>query len=343
MRYIKIFTITLVLTFSAIAAMTWLYLSDNPRKMIRRPEKISSSAKLKIVFERPVNRKTLNVTLDPPISGTLTFEKPLIENHLFREAVFSPIANWSPGELYMVTLTGLQGVVTRKYGRKVQFQVEVQGEHQIAVLPDFEKRPGLPKIYGKTEKKIELPVEIDYQDKSLSCEAAVLKMALSYYEINVEENDIMKIVGFDPTPHIGDTWGDPYKAYVGNIDGKQNTTGYGVYWEPIAKAARLWKPGSYSFTNWTLEQILYEVSIGHPVLMWGIYPGGTPDQWLTPDGKKIHAWKGEHTRVITGFTGTPKIPEKIIALDPVAGKQFWSPEDLVENWSAFDMSGVVVR
>jgi len=189
----------------------------------------------------------------------------------------------------------------------------------------------------------QLDVALDYQDHALSCEAAALKMALSYFDIAVSEGDIMNVVGYDPTPHRGNVWGDPHEAFVGNIDGKQNTTGYGVYWEPMAVAAKRWRPYSEYFTGWTLQQMLAAVKAGQPVMLWGVYPGGSRDSWMTPEGKEIKAWKGEHTRLIIGFTGTIEKPTRVVVLDPFAGKQFWNPDDLIANGSSFDMSGVVVR
>jgi len=196
----------------------------------------------------------------------------------------------------------------------------------------------------KTEPSTkQLSIKMDFQDRPLSCEAAVLKMGLSHFSIAVTEDDIMNIIGYDNRESRGDTWGDPHKGYVGNIDGKQNTSGYGVYWEPVARAAKNWKPNSFYFVNWTLQQVLEEIEKGHPVLMWGVYPGGKPDSWVTKEGKTIKAWKGEHTRVIAGFIGTTDNPIQIIVLDPYDGKQYWKPDRLIENWSGFDMSGVVVK
>ena len=106
----------------------------------------------------------------------------------------------------------------------------------------------------KTEPEIfKLNIPIDYQDKKLSCEAAALKMALFGKGVKVSENDIMKIVGHDLTKRSNGIWGNPNGAFAGDINGKQNTTGYGVYWgpmrappkngAPIRKALRigLWK------------------------------------------------------------------------------------------------------
>jgi uncharacterized protein YvpB len=167
-------------------------------------------------------------------------------------------------------------------------------------------------------------------------------MALAAKGIFVSENDIMAKVGYDPTPHAGDTWGDPYVAYVGNIDGKQNTTGYGVYWDPIAKAGSAWRP-SEAFTGWTTAQVLQEVQQGNAVVAWGVYGNGYEDSWTTPGGKFIYAWKGEHARTVVGFTGTPENPSRIILNDPYAGRITWTRQQFERDFGIFGNAGVVVR
>lgn len=88
----------------------------------------------------------------------------------------------------------------------------------------------------ETETTI-LAVPLYLQQHPLSCEAASLRMALAYRKVDVAEDDLLSQIGVDPTPHTGNVWGDPYKAFVGNVNGKQMTTGYGVYWGPIARVA----------------------------------------------------------------------------------------------------------
>ncbi|MFC1663478.1 Ig-like domain-containing protein [Patescibacteria group bacterium] len=187
-----------------------------------------------------------------------------------------------------------------------------------------------------------LNIALDYQDKPLSCEAAALKMALSYKGVAVSETDIMNIIGIDMSPRQGDTWNDPNEIFVGDINGRQNSTGYGVHWAPIGKAANNWRP-SEVFTNWSTEQILLEVAAGHPVIIWGIYPGGYYDPWSTAEGKQINAWKGEHTRTIIGFVGSPSNPGQIILNDPISGREYWSRQTFENNISTFNNSGVVIR
>lgn len=195
-----------------------------------------------------------------------------------------------------------------------------------------------------TEPQVfKLNIPLDYQDKKLSCEAGALKMALAGKGVKVSETDIMNIVGYDPTKKAKGVWGNPYKAFVGDINGKQNSSGYGVYWEPIAKAAKTWRPNSESFTGWSLEQIVSEVAKGNPVEFWGTMGPAYRDDWKTPDGQTILAWKGEHTRTLIGFVGSRENPQTLIINDPIAGVLYWSKDQFLDNWKRFNNSGVVVR
>lgn len=192
------------------------------------------------------------------------------------------------------------------------------------------------------DESVKLPVAIDFQDRPLSCEAAALKMALAGKGVAVTEDAIMAKVGFDPTRRANGVWGDPYAAFVGDINGKQNTTGYGVYWSPIAAAASAWRPAE-AFTGWSVRQVTAEVSAGNPVMVWGVYGNGYRDDWQTPSGKTVLAWKGEHARTVIGFVGTPDNPSKLIINDPYAGQVTWTRDRFEADWAKFGNSGVVVR
>ncbi|MFA6525135.1 MAG: Ig-like domain-containing protein [Patescibacteria group bacterium] len=189
---------------------------------------------------------------------------------------------------------------------------------------------------------VKLAIASDLQDLPLSCEAAALKMALAGKGISVSENDIMAYVGYDTTPHSGATWGDPYEAFVGNIRGRQNTTGYGVYWGPIARAANHWRPAE-AFTGWTVTQITEEISKGNAIVVWGVYGSGYEDSWHTPAGKYIYAWKGEHARTVIGYVGSKENPSQIILNDTYAGQIYWTRARFEQDWSIFGNAGVVVR
>lgn len=195
--------------------------------------------------------------------------------------------------------------------------------------------------FTTVEQVVLLNVAPDHQDKALSCEAAALKMALGYHGVHVSEDDIMNTVGYDPTIRDGSRWGDPNQAFVGNINGSQNSTGYGVYWNPIARAARSWR-NAEAFSGWSVSQLAATVNAGNPVVIWGTFGRGVADSWQTPGGATIQAWKGEHTRVVIGFKGSLSNPTSFILNDPISGRISWSTSQLTANWSSFNNSGVAV-
>src|SRR5256712_13661159 len=85
-----------------------------------------------------------------------------------------------------------------------------------------------------------------HQQPNLSCEAAALAMALTYYGRAVDELTLIRYMTNDPRPAKFDAkgrlvaWGDPARGFVGDPDGRiERYTGYGVYYQPVALAAML--------------------------------------------------------------------------------------------------------
>jgi uncharacterized protein YvpB len=166
-------------------------------------------------------------------------------------------------------------------------------------------------------------------------------MALGYKGVRVSEETLMSFVGYDPTPRGDNTWGDPDSAFVGSLDGHQNTTGYGVNWDPIARAAKQYRP-AYAFRGWSASDVAMQISKDNAVVFWGHYQGYY-DPWYTPSGKKVDAWKGEHVRLLVGFTGPVSNPTNFIINDPIFGRLKWSTATFLGNWGVFGNSGVVVE
>src|SRR4051812_39677798 len=61
------------------------------------------------------------------------------------------------------------------------------------------------------------------QEHALSCEIAALKMALSNYGLDIPESELIARLPFTGPK------GDPSVAFVGDINGRMGTSGYGVY------------------------------------------------------------------------------------------------------------------
>lgn len=206
--------------------------------------------------------------------------------------------------------------------------------------PQSQPKPRPPAV---KEPIITLAITNDHQDRPLTCEVAALKMALGYKGINVSETELMDRLGTaDPFGRDGNVWGDPNVGFVGDPSGSQNSTGYGVYWGPIAKVANQFA-SAQAFSGWSASELAREITAGNPVEIWGTIGRTKSDSWQTPDGKLINAWHGEHTRLIIGFAGTVDNPTRFIINDPSAGRLIWTTNQLNANWSAFGNSGVVIR
>ena len=316
-------------------------------------ENISLNSEIIINFDKPVKRQEVQHIVIPEALGEWKFENSLIKNHLYRTLVFIPAIDFEPGTQYIIELENIKSPIGLNSSNNFSFRFKTE---EIAKENDLQKENNTntnkksdadthPSSENKPKPKITLlDIPLDWQDYSLSCEAASLKMALAYKKVFVSEDKIMEKIGYDLTPHKDNIWGDPYKAYVGDIDGKICSTGFGVFWEPVAKAANNWCPVQ-AFTNWKLENLIKEIETGNPVIFWGtlpVYPL-TDCSWYTPEGKYVKAFKQTHVRLIIGFIGDSKNPSKIIINDPLSGRLYWSTNNFLTNWKSFGYSGVAIR
>lgn len=325
------------------------------------PQPAAGATLISIQFNRPIERQTIHLTSTPPIDGTWEFGQPSWSDHGFRQARFIIDSPLLPGTTYQVVVDGVQSVWGFG-GRSLPFSFEVPAVTSTqplpAPLPVIVNVPAEPvvtptpspaptptpaptPVVTTSVSRVVLSVAEDYQDQPLSCEAAAAKMALAAHGVHVTEKQIMDIVGYDPTPHVGNVWGNPNVAFVGNIAGKQDTSGYGVYWKPIARALTHWRQAT-AFSGWTPSQLAQAISDGNPVVIWGVIGRAYRDDWFLPNGDRVVAWHGEHARTVIGFVGTISDPTSFIINDPVAGRITWTTAALKRNWSSFGNSGVVV-
>jgi len=295
-------------------------------------EDVALNSQLVIRFDKPIKRQELQYSISPEANGEWKFEDTLIKNHFYRTLIFVPAIDFTPGTEYQVKLENMKGFGLEKTNSFL-FTFKTQSF------------PELKELF--IEPKIEitmLNIPLDWQDSPLSCEAASLKMALAGKGVFVSEKEIMEKIGYDLTPHKKNIWGNPYEKYVGDIDGKICETGYGVYWEPVARGAKNWREAEV-FSGWKVEDLTREIKAGNSVIVWGALPVGTLTDcsWYTPEGKYILALKETHVRLAVGFIGPAENPSKIILNDPLAGKLYWSTTYFLKNWKIFNYSGVVVR
>ena len=186
-----------------------------------------------------------------------------------------------------------------------------------------------------------LPVVFDKQDHALSCEVAGLKMLLAYKGVKVSESELIEKIGFDSPPHKNGVWGNPWKAFVGNIDGKMLATGYGVYWRPVARVANEYRK-SQGFDFGKISDIVYALDHNNPVMIWGYVGSGQEIHWKTSYGHDIKAVSYEHVFVVVGYNGPAENPRGFHVIDTIHGPQYWSRDLFLAKWNSLDRSGVVV-
>ncbi len=220
-------------------------------------------------------------------------------------------------------------------------------------------RAGVKSIYGHKSNRsfktvfttqnqtLRLRIRLDFQDYPLSCEIAALKMALRYKGVRVSEKRILRHIKQYPYRRNWwrNSWGDPYREFVGSLYGRQNVTGYGVYWQPIAKAARVWRPRSRATVRrLTVGQMLRQVAKGNPVVVWGVCSRySSVDGWFTHQGRYVYARSGEHAKVVIGFIGGPNRASRIILNDPIKGRLYWTRKKFMRDWRLFGKAAVIVR
>ncbi len=287
---------------------------------------------VKLSHSSPANGAT---GVKPGASLSFTFDQEV--DHASAEQRFSiqpPVQGsfaWSGS-----TLTFKPATLSRDMTYTVTLVAGIVGSEKIPSKQDM-------RVSFTTEPtQVRITVPYYRQQRNLSCEAAALRMALAAKGVFVSENELLDRIGVDPTPHNGNVWGDPHAAFVGNVDGRQPTTGYGVYWEPIARVGSQYRP-SRAFTGGTISQITAEIAKGNPVIIWGNATTGARIDWKTPTGKTVLAINGEHTRVVKGFVGSQDNPTSIIVNDPLYGERVYSAASFDRDWSLLARSGVIVE
>lgn len=274
---------------------------------------VQSDHTVRITFNQPVQHEGVaaHVSLAPSVQGKWAWDGD--------ELTFTPLKAFAFETTYTLTVSkALQPV----QGLPAATDLTLRFTTELAVT--------------------RLAVPFHRQDHKLSCEIATLVMALRFRGVDIGEQPIIDAIGFDPTPKKNGVWGDPDVAFVGDIDGQQPGTGYGVYAGPIATVGSAYRP-SRVMTDATLLGVLNEVKAGNPVIVWGNASTGQRVDWKTPAGKTVRAIVGEHTRVVVGFVGSVSNPTTIVTLDPLYGERRFSRAAFLADWALLGNMAVVVE
>jgi uncharacterized protein YvpB len=148
-----------------------------------------------------------------------------------------------------------------------------------------------------------------HQNMRLDCESAALAVALQTKGMGITQTWVFDELPKQPQDAVVSrerpvTWGDPYAAFVGNVNGSEtNYTGYGVYYPPIAAVAERAGATVSARTGWTTSQIEYQIQLGHPVVVWTNFnfAYSRTATWNAWDGRVVPYTTEEHTVTVVGF------------------------------------------
>jgi uncharacterized protein YvpB len=197
-----------------------------------------------------------------------------------------------------------------------------------------------------------LDVKLHYQEHNLTCEAAALKMALSYEGITVDEMTLIGYMTLQPRPATFDAkghvvaWGDPAQGFVGNPNGNiQRYTGYGVYFGPVATAAEragahVVAAGGGLYGSAVAPSDVYNAVLdGHPVVAWisNTYRTVPLSRYTAYDGAIVSYTLTEHAVTVIGVR-----PDAVLINDPWFGRH-WHPKPQFEAaYATFQQMAVIV-
>jgi uncharacterized protein YvpB len=180
-----------------------------------------------------------------------------------------------------------------------------------------------------------LAVPMHYQQYAQSCEAASLRMALSYRGIQDNDWNILQRFGYNPRPldQAKNEWDDPQQQFVGDVKGNQGKgTGWGVYAEPVAKATREYGRAADVQYGVTASFVAQNIHQGNPVILWGIWnESAIQKTWKTPSGRTVSGPVPMHVRLVVGVKGRADRPVGFYIHDPITGPTYWTAEYMVYN------------
>jgi len=192
-------------------------------------------------------------------------------------------------------------------------------------------------IVQKVKETI-LKVPVYVQEFKNSCEAAALRMALAYKNIQTSgDMELIQKFGYSPIRKdvTNNIWSDPQKEFVGFVDERCSECGYGVYGIPVTKTARAYGVNAIYLTDVVPSVLAEELSQDNPIVVWGYTSLSNPYTWNTSTGGTVKAFKGLHARVLVGFRGEKENPKGFYLNDPLTGKrEYWNTASLVAHMNA---------
>ncbi|MGS2748171.1 C39 family peptidase [Bacillus zanthoxyli] len=194
---------------------------------------------------------------------------------------------------------------------------------------------------------LDVPLILQKPELKYGCEVTSLAMVLQYAGIKVNKMQLANGIKKDNDPlsmsNGGDIirWGDPKEGFVGDITGKNK--GYAVYVQPLQELMEQYLPNrTMNLTGKNFNDILAQIKIGKPVVVWTTGDYKVPDRWESwkHGNKQITAPLDLHAVVLIGFEDG-----YIYINDPLSGKKAHkvNQETFIQSWDALGKQALSYR
>ena len=173
---------------------------------------------------------------------------------------------------------------------------------------------------------VELAVPQFYQNpqtQTFNCNLVATKMALAYRGISVSQEQVKAALGVGQNP---------------NAD---FVDGYGVHYPPISQYLTSLGVKHTVKVGWNLTGLAQEVERGNPVILWWYNRYSQPKGAFTLSGGYT-GYKGMHSEVVRGFTGSSSYPIKLLVNDPWRGQLVYDRALFLATWAYFNYTAIVV-
>ncbi len=161
-----------------------------------------------------------------------------------------------------------------------------------------------------------------YQQETFTCNIAAARMALAYRGVHVTESQIKSAIG---------TGGNPNSNWV---------EGYGVHADPLATYIRRHRSATVH-RGWSASALAKEIESGNPVILYWYNRRSQPKGAFILDSGAT-GYKGMHSEVVVGFTGSSDNPRSFIVNDPWRGRLTYSRSLFDSTWSYMNRTAIVV-
>ena len=186
------------------------------------------------------------------------------------------------------------------------------------------------RIKESTVKIDNVPTINQYPNYPTGCESVAITILLRYYGISLSPNNIIDNLKKGSLPYYENDvtyGGNPELEFVGN---PYSSSSYGVYENPIADVANMYKSGVNVRNNYPFSEVLNLVKNNRPVVVWTSIGFAVPyisQTWIyKPTMEKI-SWKAnEHAVVLIGYNDN-----EVIISDPIDGRIKYQNRSIFES------------